>query len=229
MIEKKIHYIWVGKNPLTPLAVKCIESWKKYCPEYEIIEWNEDSLDFNSSLHCKQAYESQKWGFVVDYLKPYLLYHHGGIYMDTDMELFKSLDSFLHFPAFFGFENHEYLGTAIIGAEIGNPLMKEIMEYYVTASFIKPNGKPDHTTGPAHATRMIKDLFPEFKRDNTEQHLEYFSAYTIDYFYPMEYGTGIVNKTSNSHGMHHFVASWKKPPSLRKRIKKVIKEFFTKK
>lgn len=107
MIPKIIHYIWFGGNPLPELAVKCIESWKKYCPDYEIMIWDERNFDVSVCAYTKEAYDAKKWAFVSDYVRLKALYEYGGIYMDTDVELVKSLDGFLHEKAFSGFETKE--------------------------------------------------------------------------------------------------------------------------
>lgn len=100
MIPKKIHYCWFGRNPLPELARRCIESWKKYCPDYEIIEWNEDNYDINKIPYVKEAYQAKKWAFVTDYVRLDVVNKFGGIYLDTDVELLKSLDSLLKYKAF---------------------------------------------------------------------------------------------------------------------------------
>ena len=105
MIPKVIHYCWFGRNPLPPLAVKCIESWKKFLPGYEIKEWNEDNFDVNIIPYIQEAYEARKYAFVSDYARFYILYHHGGIYFDTDVEVIKSIDDIIERGAFMGCEN----------------------------------------------------------------------------------------------------------------------------
>ena len=107
MIPKVIHYCWFGKKPLPPLAVNCIDSWKKFCPDYEIIEWNEKNFDINSNTYVREAYENKKWAFVSDYVQLYALYNYGGIYMDTDVQVLKPLDAFLNDQAFSGFEAYD--------------------------------------------------------------------------------------------------------------------------
>ena len=108
MIPKIIHYCWFGRNPKPKLAEKCIKSWKKYCPEYEIIEWNEDNYDLSSApLYVRQAYEAKRWAFVTDYIRLQVIYENGGIYLDTDVELRKSLDPLLVHQAYFGFEDEK--------------------------------------------------------------------------------------------------------------------------
>ena len=105
MIPKKIHYCWFGGNPLPPLAVKCIESWKKYLPDYEIKEWNESNFDLNYNDYVREAYEAKKWAFITDVVRLYAMVTEGGIYMDTDVEVLKPLDELLQYDAVSGFES----------------------------------------------------------------------------------------------------------------------------
>ena len=107
MIPKKIHYCWFGGNPLPEDAQKYLESWKKFCPDYEIIRWDEKNFDINQLPYVQEAFKAKKWAFITDYVRLYALYNYGGIYMDTDVEVLKSLDSFLELKAFSGFENEE--------------------------------------------------------------------------------------------------------------------------
>ena len=100
MIPKIIHYCWFGRGQMPELALKCLESWKKYCPDYEIKEWNEDNFDLETYPYAREAYENRKFAFVTDVVRLYALYHEGGIYMDTDVEVLKPLDRFLNDPAF---------------------------------------------------------------------------------------------------------------------------------
>ena len=114
MIPKIIHYCWFGRNPLPPLAIKCIESWKKFLPEYEIIEWNEDNFNLDKWVYTKQAYEMKKYAFVSDVCRLYAIKEFGGIYMDTDVEILNPLDKFLHHNAFSGFESNYAIPTGLM-------------------------------------------------------------------------------------------------------------------
>ena len=114
MIPKVIHYCWFGRNPLPPFAVKCIESWKKFLPGYEIKEWNEDNFDVNIIPYTQEAYEARKYAFVSDYARFYILYHHGGIYFDTDVEVIKSIDDIIERGAFMGCENEAKPGATAL-------------------------------------------------------------------------------------------------------------------
>ena len=111
MIPKKIHYCWFGRNPLPPLALKCIASWKEYCPDYEIKEWNEDNFDLSINAYVREAYEARKWAFITDYVRLYALVNEGGIYMDTDVEVLKPLDDLLCYDAVSGFESETQIQT----------------------------------------------------------------------------------------------------------------------
>ena len=124
MIPKKIHYCWFGRGKMPELAVKCIESWKKYLPEYEIKEWNEDTFDLTLYPYAKEAYDNRKFAFVTDVVRLYALYYEGGIYMDTDVEVLKPLDYLLQFDAVSGFETDSQIPTGLMASQKGLPLIK---------------------------------------------------------------------------------------------------------
>ena len=130
MIPKKIHYCWFGGNPLSEETKKYIETWKKYCPDYEIIEWNEKNFDVTKIPYVREAYESKKWAFITDYVRLYVMYTYGGIYMDTDVEVLKPLDSLLDLKGFSGFENETSIPTGIMAAKKGLPVIKNLMDEY---------------------------------------------------------------------------------------------------
>ena len=131
MIPKTIHYCWFGRGELTTKAKKCIQSWKKYCPDYEIIEWNEDNFDINQNEYTKKLYTEKKFAFLSDYARLKIVYEQGGIYLDVDVEIVKSFDDLLTNKAYFGFESNEYANTgAGFGAEKGNRAVKILLEQY---------------------------------------------------------------------------------------------------
>lgn len=206
MIPKKIHYCWFGGKELPPLAKKCIESWKKYCPDYEIIEWNEKNFDININQYTKEAYDNKKWAFVSDVARIYALYNHGGIYMDTDVEIIKNIDEFLNDKAFIGFEAIDRIQTGIIACQKGNKIIKEILDDYDTRKFVKENGELDTATN----VYVITSKFEKngLKKDNTYQKVNDFTIYPTEYFCPLDYDTRKLNVTDNSYVIHWFDGSW---------------------
>lgn len=227
MIPKTIHYCWFGGNPLPELAKKCIASWKKYCPDYEIIEWNETNYDIAKCAYMKEAYQSQKWGFVPDYARFDIIYHHGGIYLDIDVELLRNIDHLLVNTAFMGFESQNFVNPGlIIGGEQGNEALKKIMHWYETHHFIKESGEMDLTASPAIVSPILGEM--GLRNEQSVQLLNgSLTIYPKDYFCPMDYYTGNLNITENTISIHHYYASWltpnrKKWVQLRRRLYKTV-------
>ena len=207
MIPKTIHYCWFGRNPKPKLAIKCIKSWKKYCPDYEIIEWNEDNFDLNSApLYVRQAYESKKWAFVTDYVRLWAMTEFGGIYMDTDVEVVKPLDAFLHHRAFSGFENVIRIPTGIMACEKSFPLFKTFLNYYDNEEFINPDGSLNLTTN----VTIITDICAKkgFAPNGQYQVVEEFALYPKDFFCPVIHFNGMCEMTENTVTIHWFAGSW---------------------
>lgn len=209
MIPKKIHYCWFGGKELPELAKKCIESWKKYCPDYEIIEWNESNFDLNMNDYVKEAYENKKWAFVSDVARLYALYTEGGIYMDTDVEVTQNLDKFLHHEAFSGFESYDSIPTGIMACTKNNKLFKKLLDYYNDKHFVNKKGNFNMTTNVEIITNELdgKGLV----RNNTYQVVEGFALYPCDYFCPLDLTTKKLSKTTNTHTIHWFNGSWLTP------------------
>ena len=130
MIPKKIHYVWVGGNEKSDDIKRCMKTWKNHLNGYEVIEWNESNFDIDSHPFVKAAYKAKKWAYVSDYIRAYVIYQYGGIYLDTDILLLDNFDCFLNNRAFVGFENPQYPFTAVFGAEAGHPLVKDMIDYY---------------------------------------------------------------------------------------------------
>ena len=207
MIPKIIHYCWFGRNPLPPLAVKCIESWKKYCPDYEIKEWNENNFDLNSYPYVREAYDKRRFAFVTDVVRLYALYHEGGIYMDTDVEVLKPLDAFLSHHAFSGFEDEMHVPTGIMASEKGGKWAKDNLAYYNNRHFMKADGGVDLTTNVETITNYMLPL--GLKQNNTFQDFPgLITFYPKDYFCPKSYQDGQIYLTENTHTIHHFAGSW---------------------
>lgn len=207
MIPKTIHYIWFGGNPLPPDAVRCIESWKRHCPDYEIIEWNESNFDLNACDYIKEAYAAKKWAFVSDYARLAVLVKYGGIYMDTDVEVVDSLDEFLELKAFSGFETEKSVPTGIMACEKDHPFFIRLMKEYDDLHFVDKNGNYDLTTNVTRITKAC--IAGGLLLNNKRQEIEGFTLFPNDFFCPLSHDTGKLMKTSNTHTIHWFAGSWK--------------------
>lgn len=206
MIPKIIHYCWFGGNPLPEDALRCIASWKKYCPDYEIKEWNEKNFDLDCCPYVREAYDAKKWAFITDYVRLNVLVNEGGIYMDTDVEVLKPLDCFLSEKAFSGFENPEAVPTGIMAAERNHPFFIRLLNYYNDKHFLKEDGSLDLTTNVVTITNMC--LEAGLKLNNEKQIIEDFTLYPKEYFCPKSYKTGKIIITENTYTIHHFCGSW---------------------
>ena len=207
MIPKKIHYCWFGGKPLPELALKCISSWKKYLEDYEIKEWNEQNFDLDSNTYVREAYDAKKFAFVTDYVRLYALYHEGGIYMDTDVEVIRNLDCFLHHTAFSGFEDNVHVPTGIMASEKGGKWVCENLEYYQGRHFLNSDGSLDMTTNVTTITNNM--LLYGLKQNNTYQDFpDLVTFYPKDYFCPKSYSDGKIYLTANTYCIHHFAGSW---------------------
>ncbi len=209
MIPKKIHYCWFGRNPKPKLALKCMKSWKKYCPDYEIIEWNEDNFDiFACPLYVRQAYAEKKWAFVTDYVRLKVVYDHGGIYLDTDVELRKRLTPLLDCHAYFGFEEGPRVATGLgFGAEAGAPILWELMEDYQEIPFIKEDGSYDLESCPGRNTRVF--LRHGLQLEDSMQVLEgNIRILPSIYLCPLSYSTNKRRHSFRTISIHWFSASW---------------------
>lgn len=225
MIPKKIHYCWFGRNPLPKLAKKCINSWKKYCPDYEIIEWNEDNFEINCCEYVKEAYENKKYAFVTDYVRLYVMYTYGGIYMDTDVELVKNLDGFLSHEGFSGFEDDIYIPTGIMAGEKGFGLFNDLLLYYNGKHFVNENGDYDTTTNVITITKLLteKGFIPNGKY----QVIDGFALYPRDYFCPYDDATGKMYDSKNTVAIHWFNKSWiPRSMRIRSRVTRILHRIF---
>jgi mannosyltransferase OCH1-like enzyme len=207
-ISKVIHYCWFGGNPIPFGVEKCIDSWKKYCPHYKIVEWNEKNFDYKCNQYVYEAYQAKKWAFVSDYVRLYVLKEHGGIYMDTDVELLKNLDALLEHNAFSGFENKDSLQTAIMGSVKNNSWINMLLIYYEKRHFIKEDSSLDLTTNVSTITKLTKEVY-DIELNNSMQITSDGTAfYPNEYFSPKNFETGKTTITQNTYCIHHFDASW---------------------
>ena len=202
MIPKKIHYCWFGGNPPPKPVTKCINSWKKHCPDYEIIGWNEQKFDISTApIYVREAYEHKKYAFVSDYVRLYAMYNYGGIYMDTDVEVVKPLDDILQNDAVFGFEECGFIATSFMAAKENNSFIKEFMELYNNEIFVKSDGSLNTKTNVERLTPLLEGK--SLKKDNSFQILDGgIAVYPKDYFSPFDNSTGVLHKTENTLAIH---------------------------
>lgn len=232
MIPKIIHYCWFGGNTLPESAIKCINSWKKYFPGYEIKEWNESNFDVNLMTFTQEAYSAKKYAFVSDVARFWILEREGGLYFDTDVEVIKSFDDILDKGAFMGMEKNGENGSAPsvnpglgLGAEVGNPIIKTILEYYKTIHFLDEKGEKLPGTVVFHTTRVLESDFG-LLASNEIQHLKDLTIYPVDFFNPFEDLTGILRKTKNTHSIHWYSKSWFDRPSWSFAVTRFIHRVF---
>ena len=221
MIPRVIHYCWFGGKHLPKLAQKCLASWKKFCPDYEIIKWDESNFDVKGCGYSREAYEAKKWAFVSDYARLKVLVDNGGIYMDTDVEVVKPLDEFLSHEAFSGFESPGSIPTGIMASEKGFAPFAEMLKDYDTQHFLLTGGGYDFTTNVTRIGRYFSQY--GFIPNNTKQTIKGFTLYPQDYFCPKNLITQEIASTPNTHAIHHFAGSWLSPYSKFKlRIQRLV-------
>lgn len=221
-IPKKIHYCWFGNNNLPKLARKCLKSWKKYCPDYEIVCWNEENFNLNCNRYVREAYKAEKWAFVSDYVRLKVIYEHGGIYLDTDVELIKPIEPLLNFKGYMGFDEKGIVATGLgFAAEAGNEVIGEMLKDYEKIPFVLPDGEYDVTPCPDRNTATLERLGMDVK--NTNQIFMGIQFLPCEYLCPMDYCTGKTKITKNTYSIHHYCASWTSPVTKRTtRIKRII-------
>lgn len=237
MIPKVVHYCWFGGNPLPKLANKCIKSWKRHCPDYEIIRWDESNFDISACpLYVRQAYEVKQWAFVSDYVRLKVVHDHGGVYLDTDVELIKPLDSFLSHKAFFGFEDARiinevaddlagpsvYVATGLgFGAEKGAAILREMMDDYLEIPFILQDGSYDQTTCPRRNTgALVRHGLKQV--DSLQIVGDDIMVVPAKWMCPFEFWAGNGEISEETVSIHWFSASWMSEDMRQARKKRVV-------
>lgn len=206
-IPKIIHYCWFGGKPLPNSAQKCIASWRKFCPDYEIKEWNEQNYDVRKITYTAQAYDAKKYAFVSDYARFDILYQYGGIYFDTDVELIKPLDEIINQGTFLGLETPGSINAGLgMAAPAEMPIFREILDSYKSDKFINADGTHNLKT----VVVRVSDIFKKYGFSNKEeiQEVAGLRIYPTVYFCPKNYLTGEISITHNTYSIHHFDASW---------------------
>ncbi len=231
MIPKIIHYCWFGRNPLPASAQGCIASWRKYLPDYEIKEWNEDIFDVNSIPYTQQAYEAKKYAFVSDYARFWILYHEGGLYFDTDVEIIANMDAIVARGPFMGIEQGaSFDGKPMVapglglGAEAGHAFFKRMLQVYNDQIFINADGSYNNMTIVTYTTQEL--YYRGMKPSENIQEVEGIWIYPADYFCPMDSTTGIITKTSRTVAIHHYDCSWMNHNSVSFRLHQMKNAFY---
>lgn len=227
MIPKLIHYCWFGGAPLPSSARKCIDSWKKFLPDYKIIEWNESNFSHNECSYVRQAYQARKWAFVSDFARFQILYEHGGIYFDVDVEVVKDISTILEAGSFMGLE-HSGDGAYSINPGLGMAatpgllLYKKILEGYSKRTFVKTNNKIDYTTVVEYVTSILCSYGFD-PTSNEIQRIHGITIYPTDYFCPLDYITRRTQITENTVSIHHYDGSWLPVSSkFSKNVKRIL-------
>ena len=217
-IPQTIHYCWFGHNPKPAIIKKCIRSWKKYCPDYQMIEWNEENYDLkNAPRYVKQAYEAKKWAFVTDYIRLDVLYEYGGIYMDTDVELVKPLDPFLKYDCFIGFQHERYVNTGLVtGATACHPFIEENKSVYLDFSFQDNDDSHQLMVCQEYTTNILKAHGLVVPCTGQIQIVEGIHVFPPEYFCPYDHRAFKLTQTDNTVAIHHFASSWWDAERLKK-------------
>ena len=208
MIPKIIHYCWFGGNPKSESVKKYIESWRKYCPDYEIKEWNESNFNINENDYCREAYEAKKWAFVTDYVRLKALYEEGGFYMDTDVEVVKSLDPLRVYDAVSGYESATHIATGTMGACRDNEWIGMLLHNYDHRHFLRKDGTCDTMTNVVVITDLTVKKYGLHLHGQKLVFGHNMVLLPFDYLCAKDLDTGEICKTSNTYTIHHFAASW---------------------
>lgn len=205
MLSKKIHYCWFGGKPLNKLGEKCLASWKKYCQDYEIIEWNESNFDIHCCKYVEEAYNAKKWAFVSDYCRFWVLYNFGGIYMDTDVEVIKPLDDLP--DNFVGFENKTTCNSGLIRGALSQDKICELMlESYGKDKFLLDNNELNLKTVCERETEILCEH--GLVLNGEKQTILGTTVFPVDFFCPINMKNGKLKTTKNTYSIHHYSASW---------------------
>lgn len=229
VIPQIIHYCWFGNNPKPAAMLRYIESWKKFLPNYEIKEWNETNFDIECCPYVQEAYQEKKYAFVSDYARLYALYHYGGVYLDTDVEVMKDLSPLLNKgDCIFGFEEKNYIATSTMMSKPKQAFIKQYLDSYHSRNFLRPSGTLDMTTNVQHITNMLLEL--GLKQNGEQQNLRYSDSEIMIlpqvHLSPFDYINHKDKSNEATYTIHHFDVTWASPfmkfkKSLRRLLKKV--------
>jgi mannosyltransferase OCH1-like enzyme len=206
-IPKIIHYCWFGPKPMPELELKCIESWQLFLPRYKLMFWNEETFNINQHEFAKQAYENKYYAFVSDLVRTQVLFEYGGIYLDTDLEVFSGFEKLImNDEVILGFENKSFIGTAMMASIPNHKIFLDFANYYRDLSFISKKGDVQITANPSILAEILKQYDIVF--NGKEQFASGIHIYSRDYFYPKKIKNGQFRITDNTVSIHHFEGSW---------------------
>lgn len=214
MIPKIIHFCWLSNDPFPEKIQYCIDSWKRKLPDYEIILWNLEKFNIDSSLWCKQAFSVKKYAFAADYIRCYALYNYGGIYLDSDVEVLKKFDDLLGLPYFIGFDYSQQFEPAIMGYEPHNLILNDMLEYYNGRAFINEDGSYNTRPLPAVMEEVVRNscsVLPINGINEFKNEMGVFCLFPYDFFSPKRQDNFKLEKTNRTYSIHHFNASWYSP------------------
>ncbi|MCR5666509.1 MAG: glycosyl transferase [Eubacterium sp.] len=228
MIPKIVHYCWFGGNEMPEKVKKCIATWHEKLPDYELMEWNEENFDVHSSDYVREAYENKKYAFVSDVARAQALKEYGGIYLDTDVVVFRSFDEILDNRCVFGFEYGNWIATSFMACEPNHPALEIFVSSYEGAHFVNEDGSFNMTTNVQRLTQILEER--GLKRENEKQELEDgIVIYPIEYFSPYDYVNCIMEQTDKSICAHLFFVTWMSKKEQRKKaLKGMISRTFGK-
>ena len=206
MIPKIIHYCWFGQNAKPKLTKKCLASWHKYCPDYRIVEWNEQNFDLDQHPYLRWCHDNGKWAFLSDLARLLIVQEHGGLYFDTDVELIQSPDALLSYDAFFGFETDEFIATGLgFGSVSNHPALQAMIDRYLV---LTPNDSGVFPTVGCPIMNTEALLPFGLKRDGSRQSVSGVEVLPSDWLNPYDDTTGRMNKTGNTVSIHWYGKSW---------------------
>ena len=228
MIPKIIHYCWFGRGEKPELAKKCIASWKKFCPDFEIREWNEDNCDYLAMPFMAEAYAAKKYAFVSDVMRLIVLEQYGGVYFDTDVEVVRDISPLLNDEGFIGFENNRFVNSGQVMAAVPHqPIVQAMIDEYKKLHYMQP----DSSDMPVGCPRLNSDVLERFGliRNGQEQIVAGIHVYPDDYFNPMDSTTGKLTKTENTYSIHWYSMSWlPKRTQMKAKLGRIVRRIMEK-
>lgn len=222
-IPKIIHYCWFGKGKKSKLINNCMKTWKKYFPDYKIIEWNEDNFDINCNEYVKQAYENKKFAFVSDYARLYALYNFGGIYFDTDIEVIKNFDELIENNDIYAFEKKDVIMTGVMIAIKKSKIIEEFLMIYNNLKFLNNDGTFNLLPNTYRLTEILKEygLICNNEKQTLKNNIA--EIYPIEYFCAYDMDNSHFIPTQNTCTIHHYDGSWtSKKEKFFKTMKRIL-------